>query len=194
MPDPVVNNKVKYGLSNCYYAVLNESAGTYGTPVALPGAVSLSLDQEGETNKFRADNIDYYTSISNSGYSGDLELALIPDSFLIDVMGEVKDSTSGLQYELADAKPAAFALLFQFEGDVKNTRHVLYNCKASRPTLGSQATDTTIEPVTETISITATARTMTVSGTTKAVVKGKCAYGDTAYTSFFSTVQLPPTT
>lgn len=192
MPETV--NKVKYGLSNCYYAVLSESAGTYGTPVALPGAVSLSLDQEGETNKFRADNIDYYTSISNSGYSGDLELALIPDSFLIDVMGEVKDSTSGLQYELADAKPAAFALLFQFEGDVKNTRHVLYNCKATRPSLGSQTTDTTIEPVTETITITATARTMTVGGTSKAVVKGKCAYGDTAYTSFFSTVQVPPTT
>lgn len=187
-------NKVKYGLSNCYYAVLNESAGTYGTPVALPGAVSLSLDQEGETNKFRADNIDYYTSISNSGYSGDLELALIPDSFLIDVMGEVKDSTSGLQYELADAKPAAFALLFQFEGDVKNIRHVLYNCKATRPTIGSQTTDTTIEPVTETISITATARTMAVSGAQKAVVKGKCAYGDTAYTNFFTAVQVPPTT
>ena len=66
-------NKVKYGLSNCYYAVYDETAGTYGTPVAMPGAVNLSLDQEGETNKFRADNIDYYVSISNNGYSGDLD-------------------------------------------------------------------------------------------------------------------------
>ena len=74
-------NKVKYGLSNAYYAVLNEAQGTFGTPVALPGAVNLSLDQDGETNKFRADNIDFYTSISNNGYSGDLEIALIPDSF-----------------------------------------------------------------------------------------------------------------
>ena len=39
-------NKVKYGLSNCYYAVLDETTGTYGTPVAMPGAVNLSLDQE----------------------------------------------------------------------------------------------------------------------------------------------------
>ena len=188
------NNKVKFGLSNCYYSVLNEQAGTYGTPVAMPGAVSLSLDQEGETNKFRADNIDYYTSVSNNGYSGDLELALIPDSFLTDVMGEVKESGSGLQYELADAMPKPFALLFQFEGDQKATRHVLYNCKATRPTVGSQTTDTTIEPVTETISIVATARNMTVGGTTKPVVKAKVAYGDTAYSNFFSAVVAPSTT
>lgn len=191
MPDTA--NKVKYGLSNCYYAVLS-AAGTYGTPVALPGAVSLSLDQEGEINKFRADNIDYYTSVSNNGYSGDLELAIIPDSFLTDVMGEVKDSTSGLQYELGNVQPSAFALLFQFEGDVKATRHVLYNCKAARPTVGSQTTDTSIEPVTETLSITATAKEMTVGGVTKPVVKGKCLYGDSAYNSFFSAVVVPPTT
>lgn len=184
-------NKVKYGLSNCYYAVLDESNGTYGTPVAMPGAVNLSLDQEGETSTFRADNMDYYVGVSNNGYSGDFELALIPDSFLTDVMGEVKDATNGLQYELADAKPKAFALLFQFEGDVNAVRHVLYNCKASRPTLASQTTDTTIEPVTETINLTAIAELMTVGGEQKPVVKAKCEPTDTAYTNFFTTVQTP---
>ena len=73
--------KVKYGLSNVYYAIFNEEDGTYGTPVAIPGAVSLSLDQEGETTPFRADNIDYWTSVSNNGYSGSIEVALVPDSF-----------------------------------------------------------------------------------------------------------------
>lgn len=184
-------NKVKYGLSNCYYAVLDETAGTYGTPCALPGAVTLSLDQDGDTNKFRADNIDYYTSISNNGYSGDLELALIPDSFLTDVMGEVKDATNGLQYETGDAKPKAFAFLFQFEGDANATRHVLYNCKATRPTLGSQTTDTTIEPVTETINLTATARNVQIAGETKPLVKAKCAPTDDAYANFFTQVQMP---
>ena len=187
-------NKVKYGLSNCYFAVQTEGAGgaiTFGTPVALPGAVNLSLEQDGETNKFRADNIDYYTSISNNGYSGDLELALIPDAFLTTVMGEVKDATNGLQYEAADVKPKAFALLFQFEGDANATRHVLYNCKATRPTLASQTTDTTIEPVTETINITATAMNMTVGGNTTPIVKAKCGPEDSAYSTFFTAVQVP---
>lgn len=188
---PISNNKVKYGLSNCYYAVLDEVNDTYATPVRLPGGVNLSLDQEGETNSFRADNIDYYVSVSNNGYSGDLELAMIPDSFHTDVMGEVEDTTAGLQYELADAKPKPFALLFQFEGDQHATRHVLYNCKATRPTLASQTTDTNIEPVTETISITAIAKEMTISGEKKQVVKAKCKEGDASYSTFFDSVAMP---
>lgn len=184
-------NKVKFGLSNCYYAKLNESLGTYSTPVALAGAVNLSLEQEGETNDFRADNLNYYVSVSNNGYTGDLELALIPDSFLTDIMGEVKDGTTGLQYELADATPSPFALLFQFEGDANAIRHVMYNCKASRPTVASQTTDTSIEPVTETINITAIAQTMTVNGSSKPVVKAKCEPTDAAYATFFSAVAVP---
>lgn len=184
-------NKVKYGLSNCYYAVLDEANDTYGTPVAMPGAVNLSFDQQGETNNFRADNMDYYVSISNNGYSGDLELALIPDSFLTDVMGEIKEQSSGLQYELGDAKPKAFAFMFQFEGDVNAVRHVLYNCKTTRPTLASQTTDTTIEPVTETLNLTAIAKKMTINNEEKPVVKAKCEQGDAAYANFFTAVQVP---
>ena len=147
-------NKVKYGLSNAYYAVYDETAGTFGTPVALPGAVN-------------------------------------PDSFRKDVMGELVDQTSGLQYEVANAIPKAFALLFQFEGDESATRHVLYYCKATRPTLASQTTEDTIEPVTETISVTATAINKTIGGNVVPLVKAKCGVNDSAYSTFFTAVQLP---
>lgn len=63
-------NKIRYGIKNCYYAVAtitSTGAATYSTPVAMPGAVSLSLDAQGETSPFYADNIVYYTSVSNSG-------------------------------------------------------------------------------------------------------------------------------
>lgn len=183
---PSTANKVKYGLQKCYYAIFTEEDGTYGTPVALPGAVSLSLEQKGETAPFRADNIDYWTSVSNNGYEGDLELALVPDSFLTDVMGESTDATTGLQYELADAKPKAFALLFQFEGDQHATRHIMYNCKASRPSVASQTTpDGAIEPQTETISLKASARPQ------DNVVKAKAKESDTCYDTFFTTVPVP---
>lgn len=185
-------NKVKFGLSNCYYSVYNEAAGTYGTPVAMPGAVNLSLDQEGETTSFRADNTDYYISVGNNGYTGELELALIPDSFMTDVMGETVDGTNGLQFETAGTQPKPFALLFQFQGDNNATRHILYYCKASRPTIASQTTEATIEPVTETLNITATPLAMTVGGAANTlVVKAKCVPTDGAYTNFFTAVQKP---
>lgn len=185
MPTNAPKNKVKYGLKNVYYAVFDETNSTYGTPVAIPGAVNMSLEAEGDSNTFRADNTDYFVSVSNNGYSGDFEAALIPDSFLTDVMGEVVDATTGLQYEVADAQPKYFALLFEFDGDKNKVRHVMYMCKATRPSVASQTTDTSIEPVTETLSITATARP------SDNIVKAKTYQGDANYDTFFQSVIVP---
>ena len=56
-------NKVRFGLKNVYYAILTESdnaAPSYGTPKRLLGAVSLDLTQEGGSNSFYADNIEFF--------------------------------------------------------------------------------------------------------------------------------------
>ena len=193
----MATNKVKYGLSNVYYSVVTETLSTggvytysYATPVPIKGAVNLSLNQSGEQTVFRADNLDYFVTYSNNGYEGDLEVALIPDSFLEDVMQFQKDNNNVL-YEVNNKVPKAFALLFQFEGDQNARRHVLYNCKASRPRVASQTTDTTITPVTETLSIKASARL------NDGVVKASTKLDDTSsaqYTGWFSSVYTPVTT
>lgn len=185
-------NKVKYGLSKVYYAIATidstTHAATYATPKAFPGAVSMSLDQQGELTPFRADNIDYWVGNSNNGYQGDLEMALITDDFRKDILGQVEDA-NGMIVELKDVEAVHFALLFQFEGDDKATRHVLYNCTATRPASAGSTTTDTIEPQTETVQVTASSIFNTSFG--QEIVKASCKDGDSDYENFFSAVVQP---
>jgi phi13 family phage major tail protein len=186
-------NKIKYGVKNVHYAVATideNNSATFGTPVALPGAVSLTLDQEGESNNFYADNRVYFTAFGNDGYTGSLELALIPDSFRTDVLGEVLDN-KGVLVENQNAQTVHFALMFQFEGDEHATRHVIYNCVASRPSVSGNTKEAAISPETETINITATS--IYLPALDMDIVKART--GDntdtTTYNGWMSTVFVP---
>nr|WP_330396133.1 major tail protein [Blautia sp. An249] len=111
-------NKVKFNICNVHYALLTVSEDgevTFGTPVAMPGAVSLSLEPNGEPSNFYADGYAYYTISNNMGYEGDLELAMVPEGFRTDVLKESLDDNSVL-VESANVETANFALLFEFGG------------------------------------------------------------------------------
>lgn len=183
-------NKVKYGLKNVYYAIATDDgtgALSYSKPVAWKGAVSLSLDAQGDTNNFFADNILYWTGTANSGYQGDFECALIPDSFRTDVLGEEADN-DGVFIERAGMPTVEFALLFQFEGDESATRHCLYRCTATRPAVSGQTVEASIEPQTESITLTAMARI------SDEVVKARCPASASAYANWFTAVHEPAVT
>ena len=151
-------NKVKFNICNVHYAILtvaDDGTFSYGTPVPMPGAVSLSLDANGEPTNFYADGYAYYIISNNMGYDGDLELAMVPESFRTDVLKEQLDSNNVL-IENSKVEAENFALLFEFDGDVKKIRHVLYKCAASRPGIESQTNEDEVEVKTETLSIKAT--------------------------------------
>lgn len=186
-------NKIKYGLKNVYYAIATIAANgsaTYGEPVAFPGAVSLSLDPEGDRSPFYADNIQYWVGQVNNGYSGSLEVARVIDQFKTDVLGYTKD-TKNIMYEDANANAVHFALIFQFEGDQKATRHVMYNCVASRPSASGNTKADSIEPETESLDISASSIYVAALG--KDIVKAETTVdtSEADYNSFITSVYVP---
>ena len=182
------NNKVKYNLKNAHYALLTigeDGMVSYGNPTAIPGSVSISLDANGEPENFYADGIAYYVINNNMGYEGDLELALIPESFRTEILKEELDD-NGVLIENAQVELESFALLFEFDGDQRHIRHVLYNCAASRPGIEGKTNEDTREVQTETLTIKATPLS---SGLVKA--KTGNITDTTVYNDWYKAVYMP---
>ncbi len=173
-------NKVQFGLDKLAYAVI--TIGTDGTeswavPVTIPGAVSISMDPEGDETVFYADNIRYYVSNNNSGYSGSIEVAKVPEQMQEDVYGITKN-TDGVLIENEADEVKEVALLGRFSGDKNKNLFVLYRCTLGRPQASHNTTEASKDPQTSTIDFTAIptsagkVKATTTSETTESVKEG----------------------
>ncbi|HHT7172084.1 TPA: major tail protein [Bacillus cereus] len=154
----MAENKVVFGLKKVHYSVISEDDTgkiTYGTVGKLPGAVEMELEPKGEQSDFYADDSNYYTESSNQGYEGKLTIANITEAFRTDVLGEILDETDKVLTEVSNAKIKKIALMFEFDGDVKAIRHVLYNVSVARPGASSSTKSDKTEPSTTELSFVA---------------------------------------
>ena len=177
-------NLVRFGLKNVHYAIFTEgdsgAAGTYGTPKPLIGAVQMTTTPEGDSYTFYADDVAFYATETNAGYSGTLQLAAVNDDFL----------------EASDAVPKSVALIFEVSGNVEQQAGVFYNVTFSRMEGENNTKADTTEPDTVTLNFTAIGRNFTVGSKTRNVVRAHCSNsGDSheAYDNFFTKVVCPGT-
>lgn len=180
-------NHIVYGIKNVHIWPITgqDDSGkpTYGDVFAMPGATAISLDAQGSTDPFYADDTVYYQSSTNTGYSGSVTVADLPEQFHTDILKEKKDATTGLLVEQADVEPAEFAMAFEFTGDAKKRRHIFYRCKATRPSIASETKQDTITPNTQELQVSAMPRLDNNQ------TKASCEEGDAAYDKFMETVQ-----
>lgn len=193
MASATVNKKPKvvYGLRNVHYAILtkaDDGTVSYGTPVPFHGAVNLGLTADGDLVEFHADDIVYYSTNYNDGYAGDIEVSLVPDSFLEAVFGYERDA-DGILYEVAGVDPKHIALMGEFATDVVAKRICLYDVLCGRPDISRKTREKAPSPQTQKMSL--TARPVGING--KNYVKNSTTpeTSETAYADYFKSVKMP---
>ena len=183
-------NKIKFGLKNVHYAVATETydttngwTTTYGTVKTWAGAVSISLDPQGDNTKF------YAVLGNNQGYEGDFESALVPEDVETALLNRTLESTDKVIYETADDNNTVtyFALMFEFTGDDTGKRYVFYRCSLTRPSVASNTKSDSVDVQTESVTITATPRLgdgLVMSHTGDSTT-------DTIYNGWYTNVYVP---
>lgn len=185
-------NKVTFGLEKVHIAFFDESVlgqPAWEKPIPIPGAVRWTPTAAGGESSFFADNTKYFTITANNGYTGELEIALLPDEVQAKMHGWVIDDNGAL-IEIADAIPKKFALLGQVQGDKRNRRFVHYDVQASRPNKERTTKGENVEVATEVLPVTVSP--IEIEG--KRMVKGDLELSDAnqaAYDSFFDEVYTP---
>lgn len=191
-----VNKKVRFGLKNAHYAIWNngdgETEGSYAAPVAIPGSVSLSMNREGDTSDFYADDDVWASFDVNNGYSGDLEIAVVEDQLLIDLLGYVRDD-NGVLLEPTDAESVEFALLFEQGGNKDKEAYVFYNCTLSRPETAANTKSDSTDPDTATLNIRMSGKELPWEGGTRTFIKGQANSKDqkAKFDAWYTQVQMP---
>lgn len=154
-------NKIKYGLSNAVVwpilSVDTDGKPTYGESIRVPGSVNLTLDPEETTEPFYADNVVYYLTAANNGYTGALEIALVPDEFKTEILGQRIDD-NGVAVESTNDKTREFAMAFQFEGDQHATRYLFPRVASGRTAVTGSTKEENITPQTEELALTVMGR------------------------------------
>lgn len=152
------DNKVHYDLTNVHVAPLtfdlDAGSVSFGTPKRLPGAISMDLAAQGDVVRLRADAMDYYVAYGNNGYSGNLNIAMVPDWFRQEYLGNTISEKDKVLVENAEDQHKPFALLYEFLGDQKHRRHVLYSCTANRPNIKGENKENQKEADTEALALT----------------------------------------
>lgn len=184
--------KVRFGLKNAKYSLWDAAKSSYGDLKPIKGSVSLSLDAEGDSNDFYADDVVYATFTTNSGYSGTFEIAAADDDMLKDLLGYVDDG--GMLLEMTDAKQAEFALVFEVSGNEVEQRFCLYNCSLSRAGLNANTKQSSTDPDTQSFNFKAIGRDLEFKGETRNVVRASIentATNAEKFKAFMTAVPMP---
>ncbi len=179
--------KVEFGLSNVHvgsYEIGEDNVVTMGTPMHIPGAVGLTLEEESELYQFFADDSAYYSQYSGASETGELTMALFPDEFKTQFLGYVKTDDGGIA-KVNGAKKTPIYIVFEGQTDDKRRRHILYNVTCGSITREWATVEDQPEVMTDVLGITVTGDPKT------GIVKATYKEGDAGYDKLITAPTAP---
>lgn len=191
-------NKVRFGLKNLHRAeVKRDPSGTvtFGEPVKMPGAVSISFTPEGsDAQDFYADDTVYYTvDGTNGGYSAELVVARLGDEDRQALLGEIVDD-DGVMFESTDSKAPEYAYLMEMQGNNCPIAFWFYCGKASRISMNANTKGDSVEVDTDTVSLRFTAVDLPYGEETLSFIQAHMEKTDKnadKYAEFMKAVRMP---
>lgn len=159
---------------------------TYGTPIKVPGAVSLSTENESSKETKYADGIAYYVTSGSNSYSGTLEIVNFSDEVLQDIFGWKKDSNGNL-VEI-DGNSENFAMQFAVDSEDGEVYFTFYNCSATKPSNNFQTKEASATINNQSVTLTLIPITL-ADGTS--IIKSFAGKSATGYSKYFDAVTVP---
>lgn len=167
---------------------VNGTITEFGTPVMLPGAISLNISAGNNTdNALSADDGRYYGGAGSKTKTGELNVARFTDWFRENILGET--NYDGMLVE-GDGSAAEFAMLWETNSDQGGARNVWYDCTAADIVKNFATTtfDGTVTYATETSTVTSVLAELPNGVMARKATVQK---GDPRYDTFFDAVVLP---
>ena len=167
-------------------AINADGLPTYGSPLKVPGTVSLKLDQEGESEPFHADGIAYFTAPASTTYTGSLENAHFTAEVLKSIFAYMEDTNKNL-VETNEATKE-FGAQFACDSDEGEVYFTLYRVSSTKPNINLQTNESKANINPESVNITVSPITL-INGTN--VIKSFAEKSATNYENYFTAITLP---
>lgn len=182
--------KVLFNIKKLQFSKITEvsPAGvpTYGTPMLMPGTVSLSMESEATSDPFYADGIAYYTPSGSLTTTGTLENALFTDEVLKAIYAYVEDTNGNLLE--TDGAVAEFGMQFACDSDDGEVYFTYYRVTSNKPgiNLTTNAPSATINPQ----SVSVTASPISLADGTQ-IIKSHAKKSSPNYATYFEGITIP---
>lgn len=159
---------------------------TYGTPMKMPGTVSLTLDSEDTNDPFYADGYGYYVPNGAETQTGTLENALFTNEVLKAIYAYLEDSNNNMI--ATDGQVSEFGMQFACDSDDGEVYFTYYRVTSNKPGLNltTNAPGATINPQ----SVNLTASTITLENGVN-VIKGFATKTAPNYADYFNAIVIP---